>query len=51
MSVTADQAAESLRARITVSPIRESRLTLVALRDADPARAQRILSSLLDAYV
>lgn len=51
ISVTPDEAAESLRARITVNPIRESRLTLVALRDADPARAQRILSTLLDAYV
>lgn len=51
MSVPTDSAAESLRARISVSPIRESRLTLVSLRDADPARAQRILAALLDAYV
>jgi uncharacterized protein involved in exopolysaccharide biosynthesis len=50
-TVTTEQAAEMLRSRVTVTPIRESRLTQVALRDADPARAQRVLSTLVDAYV
>ncbi len=51
VTATVDQAAEALRARITVTPVRDSRLTQVSLRDADPDRAYRVLSALLDVYV
>jgi polysaccharide biosynthesis transport protein len=50
-AVTEEQAAEALRGRVTVVPVQESRLALVALRDANPAQAQRILSVLLETYV
>jgi polysaccharide biosynthesis transport protein len=49
--VSEEVAAESLRSRVTVRPIQESRLAEVAIRDADPARAQRVLTALLDTYV
>jgi capsular exopolysaccharide synthesis family protein len=44
-------AAEILRARVKVSPVRDSRLATISLRDADPQRAQRVLSTLIDVYV
>src|SRR5689334_340216 len=37
-----EDAAETLRARLTVQPIPESRLTRVKFSDADPSRAQRL---------
>jgi polysaccharide biosynthesis transport protein len=46
-----EAAAESLRSRVMIRPIQESRLAEVAIRDADPARAQRILAVLLETYV
>ncbi len=49
--VPVDVAAQVLRGRITVKAVQESRLALVALADADPERAQRILSVLIDVYV
>ncbi len=49
--VTEEQAAETLRARLTVRPVQESRLAEVALTDADAARAQRVLTTLLETYV
>ncbi|MBI3200125.1 MAG: polysaccharide biosynthesis tyrosine autokinase [Myxococcales bacterium] len=46
-----EEAAELLRARLKVEPVKESRLAVVHFEDADPARAQRILSVMLDTYV
>ncbi|HEX3723490.1 MAG TPA: hypothetical protein VHV31_11900, partial [Nitrolancea sp.] len=45
-----EDAAETLRARLKVEPIQDSRLTRVKYSDADPARAQRILSAVVDTY-
>jgi capsular exopolysaccharide synthesis family protein len=49
--VTLDQAAEILRDRITLTPIRDSRLATVSLEDTDPARAQRVLTVLVNSYI
>jgi polysaccharide biosynthesis transport protein len=49
-AVPVERAAEVLMSRVTVEPIKESRLTVVKYRDADPARAQRILAALVDTY-
>lgn len=46
-----EAAAEVLRGRLVVQPVRDSRLATIKLRDASPARAQRILSVLIDSYV
>src|SRR6478736_1231352 len=46
-----EDAAETLRARLKVEPIQDSRLTRVKFTDADPARAQRLLSAVVDTYV
>ncbi len=48
---TPDRAAEDLRSRIDVQPVRDSRLASVKLKDSNPERAQRILSALIDTYV
>jgi capsular exopolysaccharide synthesis family protein len=45
-----EDAAMILRARLSVDPIRDSRLAVVRYRDADPARAQRVLGTLVDTY-
>lgn len=45
-----EDVAAALVKRITVEPVKESRLTTVSYRDADPVRAQRILSALVDTY-
>ncbi|HEX5100183.1 MAG TPA: polysaccharide biosynthesis tyrosine autokinase [Polyangiaceae bacterium] len=49
--VTVDVAAEVLQSRLTVKPITDSRLVKVFYSDADPERARRVLSSLIDSYV
>jgi polysaccharide biosynthesis transport protein len=49
--VSEEAASEALRGRVTVRPVMESRLAEVALRDADPVRAQRILTALIETYV
>lgn len=49
--IPVDAAAEILRARVDVKQIADSRLTRVSYRDADAARAQRILAALVDEYV
>lgn len=46
-----ETAAMALRGRLAVEPIKGSRLALVKLEDADPQRAQRILSQVLDTYI
>ena len=50
-SVPEEIAAEVLRGRLKVEPVKESRLAMVKLEDADPQRAQRILNVLVDTYV
>ncbi|HTA91787.1 MAG TPA: polysaccharide biosynthesis tyrosine autokinase [Polyangiaceae bacterium] len=49
--VSLEDAAETLRARLKVEPIQDSRLARVKYTDADPARAQRVLSAVVDTYV
>lgn len=44
-------AAEIVRSRLKVTPVKDSRLATISLRDADPQRAQRVLSTLVDVYV
>lgn len=51
VDVSEEIAAEMLRSRIKVEPVKDSRLAVVKLEDADPQRAQRILSALVDTYV
>lgn len=50
-SISAEDAAERVRAGIIVEPIRESRLAEVKYRDTNPRRAQRIVSAVVDSYV
>jgi len=50
-AVSLEDAAEVLRSRLKVEPIQDSRLTRVKFTDADPARAQRLLSAVVDTYV
>ena len=50
-SVSLEDAAEALRGRLKVEPIQDSRLARVKFSDADPARAQRLLSAVVDMYV
>jgi polysaccharide biosynthesis transport protein len=45
------EAADILKKRLTVTPVKDSRLVTVALDDADKARAEKILSALVDTYV
>ena len=51
LDVSEEDAAQVLRGRVKVEPIRDSRLAMVKLEDADPQRAQRILGALVDKYV
>lgn len=51
MSVSVEEAAGTLRERLTVDPVKESRLAIVRYIDADPYRAQRILSMVVNTYV
>ena len=48
---TVEQAAEVLRSRIAVVPVKDSRLAVVQIEDADPVRAHRVLTALVDTYV
>jgi len=49
--VSVETAAQILRSRLKVEPERDSRLVVVSLEDADPQRAQRIVSALADVYI
>lgn len=49
--VPIEDAAEALRGRLKVEPVQDSRLVRVKFVDADPARAQRLLSAVIDTYV
>ena len=46
-----EDAAKVLQSRTTVEPIKESRLAVVKYQDADPQRARRVLSALVEIYV
>lgn len=46
-----EDAAQALRGRLKVEPVRDSRLATVKLEDTDPQRAQRVLAALVDKYV
>ncbi len=50
-NVSEEDAASALRGRVSVEPIKGSRLAIVRLEDADPQRAQRLLSVLIDTYI
>ncbi|MBI4954878.1 MAG: polysaccharide biosynthesis tyrosine autokinase [Myxococcales bacterium] len=50
-TVSPEQAAEALRGRLRVVPVKESRIAGVRFRDADPERAQRLLSAVVDVYI
>ncbi|WP_437894989.1 GumC family protein [Sorangium sp. So ce124] len=51
MSVSPEEAAELVRERLAVEPVKDSRLAIVRYNDADRERAQRILSMLMDVYI
>ncbi len=44
-------AGEVLRSRLTVEPVKDSRLVVISLEDASPTRAQRIVGTLAEIYV
>jgi len=48
---TPEDAAVVLISRLKVEPIKDSRLATVKFEDADPMRAQRVLSTLMDTFV
>lgn len=50
LEMTEDGAAIVVQSRVKVEPVRDSRLAIVTLRDADPARAQRVLATLVESY-
>ena len=54
-SATADvperDAVDVLLSRLSVEPVKESRLVSVRFEDADPERARRVLAALVDAYL
>jgi polysaccharide biosynthesis transport protein len=49
--ITEEQAADVLRGRLKVEPVKGSRLASVRLQDANPERAARVLASVVDTYV
>lgn len=49
--VPVEAAAGVVRGRLSVNPIKDTRLVEVSFEDADPARAQRIVNALLEIYV
>ncbi|MCC6528455.1 MAG: polysaccharide biosynthesis tyrosine autokinase [Polyangiaceae bacterium] len=50
-TVSPEDAAQTLRGRLRVVPVKDSRVAGVRLRDADPERAQRLLAAVVDVYV
>ncbi len=50
-AVTVDVAVDALRSRLTVEPVKDSRLANVRYEDASPERAQRVLSAIIDTYI
>ena len=49
--VSVEVAAETVRSRLKVEPVEDSRLVRVKYTDADPERAQRVLATVVDTYV
>lgn len=49
--VTEEAAAEILKGRIRVEPVKGSRLARIRLQDANPERAARVLAAVADTYV
>lgn len=49
--VTVERAAGVLRSRLAVEPQSKTRLVVVSLEDADPERARRILTAIVDVYI
>lgn len=49
--ITVEKAAATLLSRLTVLPVKKSRLVELKFEDADPERARRILASIADAYM
>src|SRR5690606_13918560 len=45
-----EDAAATLATRLDIEPQKQSRLVTIAVRDADPERAQRIVTTLIEAY-
>lgn len=50
-SAPEETAVEALRARLRVEPVRDTRLAVVKLEDADPERARRVLRAVVETYV
>ncbi|MGE3674497.1 MAG: GumC family protein, partial [Polyangiaceae bacterium] len=48
--VSVDAAAEILRSRIDIEPEKQSRLVVISVRDADPQRAQKIVTTVIQTY-
>lgn len=48
--ISVDDAAIILSSRLDIEPEKQSRLVTIAVRDADPARAQRIVTTVIEAY-
>src|SRR5262249_24469959 len=46
-----EDAARVLQSRLTVEPVKDSRLALVTYKDADAKRAQRVVSALVECYI
>lgn len=46
-----DAAASALQGRLSVNAVKESRLVQISLTDADPARAERVLRTLVEIYI
>lgn len=51
VDVSVEGAAGIIRGRLSVNPIKDTRLVEVSFEDADPDRAQRVLNALLEIYV
>ena len=50
-SVPVEKAASILLERLKVEPIKESRLVTLSIEDADPDRARRVLSAVIESYL
>ncbi|MBX3181878.1 MAG: polysaccharide biosynthesis tyrosine autokinase [Polyangiaceae bacterium] len=48
--VSVDDAAAVLTSRLAIEPQKQSRLVTIAFRDADPVRAQRIVTTVIESY-
>lgn len=49
--VAVEDAAQTLQARITVEPIKDTRLVHIEVEDRDPARATLLANAIADAYI